>query len=246
MKNKIAFLILILAVFFNGCKKNNEEPPGLAKLKMSISDVGGSNDSTLYTYNTNGTIKNIQDGSSHSEFTYNGIFVTRMYYNSAGNISMIYTYILRTDGIADSIVIAMSNSGTIHHEKLYYDPKGFLIQDDFLVADTVFERRTYTNDVQNVLTIAFHRYIDGFQSHLNYGYFLNNKNTLGNENTGMAFLGKSSANVYNVTTYSDNAGGLSSTKIYTYEYDNQGRITKQFEYSATGSTVAKTNIYSYY
>jgi len=62
-----------------------------------------------------------------------------------------------------------------------------------------------------------------------FQYFNDKINTIGNENLGRSFLGKTNKNPIKKAVYSSLSGsGFIETRTinYTYEYDNKGRITK--------------------
>lgn len=63
-----------------------------------------------------------------------------------------------------------------------------------------------------------------------FQFYTDKKNTIGNENRGMSFLGKQNKNPIKKTTYSNFSGSDfvdTETISFTYEYDAKGRITKQ-------------------
>lgn len=243
MKNIMALLVLVLAVLSTGCKKKNDEPPGLPKLKMMIEDVGNINDTTTYTYNADGTIHSVVDDGDLSVFSYSTGFVTKTSYSTAGSIDFIETYILNTKGLADSIV-QVNTSGNISRYGLNYDGNDFLTEHYTYKADTIFSTIEYINDSKNIIAVQIlnHQGL-GLTYTANYGYFLNNENTIGNSNMGMSFLGKSSKNAYNsiATNFI-----VSSFMLFAYEYDRYGRIVNRKQYASAGSNVVQQDEFYYY
>jgi hypothetical protein len=67
-------------------------------------------------------------------------------------------------------------------------------------------------------------------------YYLDVPNTLGNDNYGQSYLGKSSKNMLKAARdIGTSGGGVQPTTTYDYEFDELGRVIKQHRHLGTSS-----------
>jgi hypothetical protein len=69
-------------------------------------------------------------------------------------------------------------------------------------------------------------------------YYLDKKNTLGNESRGSSFLGKSDKNLIKKQTIAYTSNSLTDTYIFdfTYEFDKNDNVTKKISTDKYGTT----------
>jgi hypothetical protein len=78
-----------------------------------------------------------------------------------------------------------------------------------------------------------------------YTYYTAKLNTIGNENMGQGFRGKSSKNPEHELLSFDETGLIIGRIIYSYHYDAAGRITIRAAYTSNGTLTDSTG-YDYY
>ncbi len=123
-----------------------------------------------------------------------------------------------------------------------YDKNGFIVSESHFMID--FSGNQYfKNDGKNIIDIANSGTSYGGGEFTNkdvYSYFLDKVNTIGNQNFGKTFLGKSSENLVKTI-----AATAENNFEYTYEFDEEGRVTASTVKNLKLNEQAKT-YYSYY
>jgi hypothetical protein len=255
MKNSKAFLagavvIALLSVtVMSGCKKDSNNTPstcsnGVKDGDETGVDCGGScnactaasarvktyslaaptfgNSIFTYTYDSHQRIATVTLSGSldHAVISYtygaNSITIT----SDQNRNSSVLT--LNASGYAISAVGKDSANNTLSTDTYTYDSDGHL-----LTSTSSGETNTWSNG--NLATND-----RGAGDIYSYTYLTNKVNTMGNENVGRAFNGKSSLNLVDIETVS----GSGST-AYSYQYDSQNRVTQ----AVHGN---ETETYTYY
>lgn len=205
--NKFQLLILLVGIFSTlaGCKKDNTDNPILPSKK--ISTIFFNSDPTeTFEYNSDGKLSKLSYGTQgYDSYTYSGntIFILSYYNGSTSHDTLILNsqgYVSKkSDGW--QIITYEYNDGYCVKETR--DPGG----------DPSITNYTYVNG--NLAT-------DGMGS--TYEYYLDKANTIGNEQCGQNFYGKSSKNLIKQRIFSTGSGSIIYT--YTYEYDQDNYVTK--------------------
>lgn len=249
MKNKTSLIILSALMLFWGCKKKNDEP-GLPKIKTSIKQTffaGAGFDTLTYSYNEYGNVSMIlMDNGEKQIYTYTGTSVTCVHYSGNGSILITFNYLLNSAGLADSLIVT-DNFGS-GRQKFVYDANGFLIKQRYYGFNgnpniyTGYD--TTINNSKNVTSYWRYDATNNLIYNSYFQYFTDNTNTIGNDATGMSFLGKSSQNGLSFT-YSFQSGGGHDVDIYTYSYDTKDRVNYKYSFSVTGDTLEATKFIYY-
>jgi hypothetical protein len=127
-----------------------------------------------------------------------------------------------------------------HYGKDFYDTKGFLIE----------SQRYSTNDLTKLW--GSHKYeilnnnvvkeweVSNLKDYalMTYTYYEDKKNTIGNENFGMTWEGRSSENLVKTAGYYDNSqvpAIISYTANYEYDFDTSNRVIRKKERRPNGT-----------
>lgn len=241
MKTNFLLLTVLLVLIFSGCKKHESDqqtfvPPTDTYIK------------SISVYDTNGVLRMVQGleydnmhrlikmteldlGTTIDSilktfvFTYSESIVFMKQTISTGpDYAFTITYYLNPSGLADSSIY-------VSHASL---------------TDSTYERYSYTYSADNQVatravkdgdsvlgTFRYHYskgnvdYSDAVPSHLNskilYYYSSDHYNTMGNENAGIGFLGKSCLNPMVKSKFEASNTDWSN---FAYEYDQLNRISK--------------------
>lgn len=225
---------LFVAVFFSGCKKNDPTPVTvtISKVKSQIiTSPSGVPDTTVYTYdNTGRQITSLED-TLQTTYSYgsNTVTMTSMlagqpfptiyYTNSAGlatSDSKRFTYTYSSWGYLTSL----SYTGTgIYDSTLYFVSGGNV--------DTTIRHQVDSATDNRVTTV--------------YTYLP----TVDSRDYGLSFLGKQNTSLINTETVTQLINGsiYSVSYIYSYAFDNKGRVTQQVKSSGTATY---TTAYTYF
>jgi hypothetical protein len=252
MKTKILLLVLPV-IFAMGCNKitdpnddDDNKPTTTPKVKSNTSMVVAAS-STLtyyYTYNTDGTVSQIEV-SNGTKFTYyyGASTVTQTEYDGFGAVQGTYTYYLNSAGLADSAQIVRGTNYS--YETYQYDAdKRRTEYRHYDQAHGLNSIYTFTVTGGNTTyAVIKDKNSTTLQSTM-YTYDMNHKNTVGNDNTGQSFLGKSSSNVIESFTTNHVTTGTQS-RTYTVTYDGDNKVTNATIKDAGGNTTG-TESYTYY
>jgi len=227
MRRGTLLLLISLLLLTGGCKKSN---PASAVIKTVQYPI--SNETYTYQYNSNGTVNNIQGSLGDATYYgYSGTRITAEEYDNNGNASMVTTYFLNAQNLADSVAVLAALS---YSYKNTYNSNGYLIS-----------QRQYDGQ-NNLVNIVTDSIVNGNplsirgDGTLTVNTFNNHANSIGTGNMGQRFLGTNSKNLLN----SSNATGAGETN-YSYTYDSEGRVTSQTLNNVTNSSTT-TYFYTYY
>jgi YD repeat-containing protein len=256
---------LAFALIVGACKKDKVVSPDSFPLVKTKTDINLGATIT-YSYDAQGKIDSSRISTASAcryGYLYSDDSITYYFscYPSSSGIN--YVYLLNMD----KLVARKVEHGTV--VEYQYDANGYTAVvnhnpgDEFSSVDSItvvdgnpteiisistFDRMPHDGSV----TVYREQTINTYNAQIN---------TIGNENFGMAYLGKSSKNllVSSVTTtlsktICDGSGCSadpftnSYSYTYTYEYDDQGRVSKRTElYSLNGSPPSTTTYaYTYY
>jgi len=240
---RICLIAAVIALFIGGCKKEGETP-AVPKIKTAIVPdfFNMVTDTMHYTYNDDGTVSEIKynSGLSRRVYLYNTGTITEIFYNMQGSPSTTSTYFWKGSGLVDSFYYAAAD----YRYSYKYDSKGFKTEETFRgPTNNISSIYTFVNNGTNITQQYFADGSGNINASYENIYDTGKQNTIGNANTGMAFLGKDAANPV-VTVNTSNSGGNATQQI-SYTYDSQGRITAKYFYTNAGAVIGN-NTYIYY
>lgn len=221
MKTKILLFIFgVIMSTFSSCKKENNSPdnaddiiPTGIKIKNFIPYPG---DIFTLLYDNQGRCIKFSDAYNIDQYVYSANLLKKYHWDvGASEPYDSIIYILNNQGYAIS-----DNEGFVYN----YDSLWHLISkvkgsDSFSYSwvngNKVSETSSFSGEVKA------------------YTYFTNKDNTIGFENMGMYYLGKTSKNL--ISELVDSLPfNPTTTFTYTYEFDSQNRVTKSTELSSAG------------
>ncbi len=190
-----------------------------------------------YFYNANRQVIKVQNSKGNvTTYEYEADKVIMNYQLSASTNSD--TFLLNDEGFISEAhqthsisKYKLTNNGYNYEIKSYYKEKiewqtGNLIANGNIVMATT---RTYLTDKAPKNDTIW------------YQYYPNTKNTIGHENMGLIFKGRSSTNLVKKTIW-DSGKSLS---VNNYHFDNKGRVSISVCYSGSGKLIDST-AYTYY
>lgn len=245
MKKGLYFL-LALVVFYSSCKKEEDNTtPAIAAVLKSISQVP-SGVSTNYTYDSQGRLETVRnsDGSGMN-ISYSGDTVTETLMNDSGYVFVINTVFLNATGIATASFLRDTFGGILSYSEYFYDTASFKIDErNYAPSGNQIARKGWSISANNVY---YYSSTDSLiyqnNAQISYTYSFERENTIGNDNIGLKYYGKSSKNVEKTMHKTSNATG---NIYYTFQYtfDNSGRIATKSAYNHLNELVY-TNTYTY-
>jgi hypothetical protein len=240
MKTIHIMLTIILVLLFSGCKKND-------KNEQSFTPPPNSYIKEISVYDTNGVLRMIQKleyDSLHRlykltrlelgtnpdsillTFTldYSAIRVFMKQTISTSTTFSTTTYFLNSSALADSLIIinfATPIDSTFQRYAYTYNAANQLLTMGVINADTITGTVIYHYSNRNV---DYSTVVPPNQNSKElYFYNSDHFNTIGNENSGVSFLGKSCSSPLVKVKFD----GMSvDWANYTYEYDQLNRISK--------------------
>jgi hypothetical protein len=159
---------------------------------------------------------------------------------SAGTIQYTILYLLDGAGIANSALRVNADNSTNRYTYLYSPDKIRSKWIDETHKDT-YKEYTIANG-NNITEVSKSSLVAEGNYSINILYYKDTENTLGNENVGKTFLGKSSANLRKTESYDTPDGQF--TISYTYELDYRNGVSKRT--TTTNGLVTETRYYEYY
>ena len=241
MKTNLFRLTIILAVIFSGCKKNENSqqtvtpPPNSYIKEISVYDTTGvlRMIQTL-EYDTLHRLKKLTElelGTNPDsilltftvDYSAIRVFVKETISTSA-NSSSTFTYFLNSSGLADSSILVSFASPTDSTYQRYaytYNAANQLLTMGVKNADSLFGTIIYH---YSNLNVDYSTVVPSNQNSKElYFYNSDHFNTIGNENSGVSFLGKSCSNPLVKVKFDWMSVDWAN---YTYEYDQLNRISK--------------------
>lgn len=246
MKTSNRNYLLLLCILFTSlvsCKKENT--PGVASFPK-IKTITQAANTFTYSYDDKGRVSKVVSSSlGTTEYHYSNDSIYVSTFNGAGQV--ISTEILKLN--VDGLVTHQTNPPLNNIDQSY----GFSAakqltkthltlssagQPDFGIDYNFFYSNNNNDSIRIIFssgstptdTIDFHN-----------EYFTDRINTIGNENSGLLHLGKSSQNL--IRTSREVEAGIVTISNYSYSYDSQNRVTEQIETSGSNSTVRRFTYY---
>jgi YD repeat-containing protein len=243
MKHTLIFLLTATLVVTAGCKKENKKSaPAVLK---SVTN-SGSGVTTSYSYDGNGRATEIANSNgTKTTITYTGDTVTEVY-SEAGNVVSVKA-ILLSNGLAVSS-ITTNGSGTITGFTDYtFDGNGFLVAEvNYDANHQYINRKEYAindGDIKiwtNRDTLVNENNFEYYYDH----YYIEQKNTIGNNNRGLTYYGKNSGRLTKISTrYNYYLGNLRYSHGYTFDEYNRVFTEKVYDHHGV---LKYTNTYTYY
>jgi len=248
---RILFAITLTSLLFS-CKRNEVVKPvntivenpllGIPKVKEKITFYGGTAYNVDYfEYDFEGRISSvITNGNDITSYFFSETHVR------VTSLSDTFVYLFNNDGLAVNVTKtygndSTTNPGIISYETVYnngYKSEVF-IQNSWEHFDW---RELYFVDNTNIVRYElFYGASDEYYRHWDYEYYYDKVNTIGNYNKGIYYEGKSSTSLLKRTT-TEQVGFNNDTYNYTYEFDSEDRVYKEF---VNGDTTRYTQ-YTYY
>jgi len=243
-----SILLLLSVTFIFSCKKfKDPEISYLVKTKTS-SQTGNTE---TYTYDSENRIIRITNSTSST-------FTTFEYVNDS-----VFQYHYKEDSTFDINAKYLFNSKKLQIEKLQLSPWVLMDEQERFSYDATDFLETYFYSVTDYTTNdtlfndganftqrrgSAYGLAGNWTFTTTYTYFTNT-NTIGNENFGKPFLGKSSANIVKSETQTTvnhfTIPETTTTSVidFTYDFDNYGRVAAQ--YATTDASTIKTT-FTYY
>lgn len=208
---------LLFIMLIAGCNKDEEQ-----NLIPLVKTSNGGYVTSTHFYNADGRIEHIEDDGVTS--------MTATYGNS--NATLVYNGSAQVVYELNSAGHAITESGNGQTIRYVYNTAGNNTH-VIIGNDTIFN--TWQND--NMIKTSFSNSAVVYD----YTYYTSGTNTIKNANSGMAFLHVDSKDL--IKTKRCNSG--CADKDYTYEFDSEGRVSKQTITSIQGGQ--QQNItYTYY
>jgi hypothetical protein len=247
MKSKyLLFAMLIAIITTSSCKKDNKNTTSSFPriLKENIL-YGQQTYSITYQYDDNFRVTKIVQLDGKIK-TYNYVDSTVMVktFNREGTAMIsIETYTLNSKGLAKSLhgTGTYGSRTSTWSETYEYDGSGYLVKEVFSSTLETGHTAYYSILDGNMVAEAF--LYDGQSDSTSYKFLPNTTNTIGNENTGISFLGKQNVNLFNWMNEKSSTHGT-SPYICTYEFDNLNRVAKRIRTEEGVSTLTSTYIYA--
>lgn len=221
-------LVLIIITTGTGCNKN--EDPASVYIPFSgplIKTKTVNGNTSTYTYDNIGRVLTQVNATGTNTFEYSQQSVVVKTYqgsNTTGTPNAQVTYYLNAQGLVD-------NTDNVVY--FTYDAdRHMLTENNTSVQLTVTNTYSNGNKITEVI---------GTGTTYTYQYDTSLPNTAGRENNGMGWMGKLSANL--PTSMEANINGDIRNTTYTYEFDNQNRVTRV---TPTGNFTNSVIEYTYY
>ncbi len=241
-KMKAKQIMVIMAAtavtYFTSCKKDSDSTTSNTPTTQTCNITSTLENDTSYAafiYNANGTINQVINKEPSNDTSFYTLSYETNLITASINGTPFSTYFLNSKGNADSIVTDIQGFFTMITTNTY-DDNGYLKTQNesvtFLGTTTETTRNyTYTNG--NLTTMSES---DGTTNTVfTYDYFTDKTNNLSKVNLDKMFLGNSNKNLVK-TEFTD--GEI--TKNYTYNFDSNGKVTKQIA-TGTNGEVSQTN-----
>lgn len=227
---------LFLLTGIAGCKKDDTTSQHTGKIK-TITYLGattGTTKTTISYDNQDRILSASNEPTGYNSYVYQNQSVRILYYDSASNLSTPLaddTFMLNAQGYVSSATIANGYTRT-------YDANGYVLTETKNINTSTLITTTHTYSNGNEVSRS---YVDGTGQQHTYTFQYNTQpETHGNNAGGSPYWGKDNANL--VSRITENHGGADQITDYTYEYDSQGRVTKETQ---TGYHSGVTG-YTYY
>lgn len=251
--------------------------PAIPKVLKEVVQIAGEPDNTInYTYDATGKLIKITESAdtSYSDISYEtGKVTIKEYAGAVPALRHLYIYTLDANGRASSLIDSgyATNSAKnkfINNLKLKsinsdksntnytYNSDGYLtnevaISGTGIQASTYTMNYTYTNGNNTSLSGSISFWGSTIPITGTCDYYTDKTNTIGDENHGITFKGKSTKNLgksmaVTITGMSNVTGNI------TFEFDTKGRVSKEVQTTInldlinnSSTTTTTTTVYTY-
>jgi hypothetical protein len=205
-----------------------------------------------YTYQDGKLVRVDGSDNTYTTLTYESLKVTVSGYEENNSLSFTEIYTLNSKGLATSCtgtgkkkksmnlspIHSLLKNTSSYTTTFEYNNDGYLIKSTTVEgSETSVTTLTITDGNSTSGTVTY----QGFTVNMIISHNTTKENTIGQENEGVAFLGKQDVNLITSMVYSYN-GTTMMTTTYQYEFDTKGRVIKCTESDGTDTWI--TN-YSY-
>lgn len=238
MQKKSTVLIIMLSVYILACKKNDGNQPGLPLRVKAETDASGS---MIYSYNAAHQIVKAEfdNGFKKLDYLYEPGKITNTITEAAN--SYIIRYALNEKGYISS----QQFDGETEIRYYEYNEKNFLLRvyNDQIPA---WEAKYYYDAATGLLDSIRGTTGNAWSNTSVFLYYGDKNNSLGDENFGRSFFGKSPAHpVKSVASRRPDGNQVKvSVTNFTYTYDSKDRISSRSFTTSTGQSGSTT--YTYY
>lgn len=247
--NKQIFIALCISLLLFSCKKEKDAVISyLVKTKTSTQ----TNNTETYFYDSENRVIKITNSNfaTFTTFEYINDSVFQYQHKDAVSSNLQTKYQFNSNKLQTEKLQLSPWTLTNEEERFSYDANNFLKTYHYNVVDYGTNDTLWNNGTnftqKNTTSFSL---IGDYSSSTAYTYYTN-ENTIGNENFGKPFLGKSSTNILKSETqttrnlYLNPVTTITSTVTYTYEFDNFGRVATQ--YATTDASTSFKNSFTYY
>lgn len=236
---KVIYFFLIPGSLLVACKKGGNEPPGdnwsVPKVKTEQSEGGNT---TYFYYDNEGRCVKMEGDIQRYEYTYEPGKVVVKITDLQSNGVETFTYELNAQGY----LAKESNSAYT------YTQEGYLKTQSTLGNPNRFTNYHYNSATGLLDSMTIEG--NGWEQTLVYTYYTDKQQTIGNDNLGRMYQGKSIPHpVKSIIAWRAAPAPVYREKVrttnYTYLYDEQERIVKQ-GISTDNASGSGSVIYTYY
>ncbi len=239
--------MLMIVVLYSSCKKEADDstPADVAAVVKSVSQIpSGMN--TNYTYDSQGRLETVRnsDGTGMN-IVYSGDTVTESLLNDSGYVFARNILFLNVNGIATASYFRDTFGGILSYSEYFYDGNNFKIDErNYAPSGTQTGHKEWSISANNVY---YYSTTDSLtlqnNATIGYSYSFEAKNTIGNDNMGLKYYGKSSENLEKTM---QKASSITGNVYYTFQYtfDGSGRVASKSAYNHL-SELVYTNTYTY-
>jgi hypothetical protein len=259
-RNQSAILILLIILLAFACKKKADDDiivdPSSSLIKTIIQkDLAGDVINRVeYQYDNNSriTFQKLFYPADSASFTYKyeyfpSVVIERIFLNDTA-LKNKNVYFLNNEGLATEVswVSYLSNHDSITGiNSIYeYNSEGFMVKStDFLADSSIYKSLIWQIANGNVTSYVYNIPSGGINVTETYSYISGSINSVGNNNKGLIFLGKSNKNLISSSILTSlNA----QTANFTYTFDAYNRVSKLMITGNTLITIAPEILYEYY
>lgn len=237
MKTRMTLLFMAIGLLcFTSCSKDDSDAkPEVIRLKTATSTIQNESSSMIFSYNEDNRLTKCQyDDASYDTILYYADSIIINSYIAPATLYSKSVYQLNSKGLAvtgectyyvkSSAKVSVfspfhfPNASAIYTYK--YDANGYLVEMTEIAEGTT---STYTYVIENGNTVSQTVYLGTIPIQASITFDTGKKNTIGNENKGVDFMGKQDNNLMTNVTVSAYSYSLN----VEYEFDAKNRVTKQ-------------------
>ena len=236
MKLSLGISVLCIALLFSACRKDTSGN----QVRLVKDIVIANNGCTInFNYDDQNRLTSVTQCDTVETYSYSNdtvIYSKKM----AGVLIFRNIYKIGKNGLASGFT-RLGGDGSLASYLCNYNEKGYLLA----VIDTTHPNTTDNFTVNNgdvILEVSSSTVSGDGNYSITSIYYNSTRNTLSNDNFGLSFLGKSSANFKKADSYDNQQGQYTVT--YTYILDNQNGVSQQI--SKINGVVTEVRNYDYY